>query len=315
MSLLCVFSFMTSSVQAAPPTDINSAVAAVQADSVLISGWVSDQFKRAIPFNSTSGDVVPSQLKIFGFEAGVEGVVSGTKLDANAFHNLGTSVIDTTQISIFDRLPVPMVLGHAKIGLPFGLDAGIRIGGIPSTSSDKGSTHVDVSNSVVGLDVRKKLIDEGITRPFGLTLGVNFTRAKGHINASTPYNPNLGSNVTFTNAVGTGRTDWDTKSVGAQLVLNKQILFLNPYIGAAVNKNFGSINTTITNTGSASFGGGPSQAYNSVGSASATPNSVDLRGLAGLELSFLPFMKLDIGGEIASQNQLAGSIGLRIQFR
>ena len=35
--------------------------------------------------------------------------------------------------------------------------------------------------SVFGLDVRKKLIDEGVTRPFGLTLGINFTRAKGHI--------------------------------------------------------------------------------------------------------------------------------------
>src|SRR5689334_20551037 len=119
ISLMCVVSLISSFVQAAPPTDVPTAIAAIQADSVLISGWVSDQFKRAIPFNSTAGDVVPSQLKIFGFEAGVEGVVTGTKLDTNGFHNLGTSVVDTTQISIFDRLPVPMVLGHAKIGLPF----------------------------------------------------------------------------------------------------------------------------------------------------------------------------------------------------
>src|SRR5438105_1588426 len=99
ISLMCVVSLMPSFVQAAPPSSLAQAIADITSDSVLVSGWVSDQFKRAIPFNSTAGNVVPSQLKIFGFEAGVEGVVSGTKLDSDGFHNLGTQVVDTTQIS------------------------------------------------------------------------------------------------------------------------------------------------------------------------------------------------------------------------
>ena len=74
ISLLCLFSFMASAVQAAPPTTPAEAQADIAADSQLVSGWVSDQFKRAIPFNSTAGDVVPKQLKIFGIEAGVEAV-------------------------------------------------------------------------------------------------------------------------------------------------------------------------------------------------------------------------------------------------
>src|SRR5207302_9543289 len=100
------------------------------------------------------------------------------------------------------------------------------------------------------------------------------------------------------NAIGAGRTDWDTKSVGAQLLLNKKILILNPYIGAAVNKNFGSVDTSITNTGTVTSVNGvaTNQTYTTFGSASSTPNTWDLRGLAGIELTILPFVRLGIGG-------------------
>ena len=143
---------------AAPPADLTTAKAEVTADSALISQWFSDQFKSAVAFNSTAGNVVPKQLKLFGVEVGVEGVVTGTKVDVDGFHSLGTTLIDTTKITMYNRLPMPSVLGHAKIGLPWGIDAGVRIGGIPSTSSDNGTTHVNVANSIFGLDLRKALI-------------------------------------------------------------------------------------------------------------------------------------------------------------
>ncbi len=317
-------SLIGTSLQAAPPTTPQEAIDQVQADSILLSRWLSNEFKHAIPFNSTSGNTVPSQFKILGVGIGVSAVVSATKSDEDALHNLGTSVVDTNQIDTFSRLPIPMILGHAKIGLPFGLDAGVRIGGIPSTDNDEGDTHVEVSNTVVGLDVRKQLIEEGVTRPFGLTLGLNYTRAKGHITATTPYDPNVGSNVTLAGptgtgeAVGTARSDWDTQSIGAQIILNKKILILNPYVGASVNKNFGDVETTITNAGSITAVNGipiAPQSFTTVGSATEKADDVDIRGLLGLEIGFLPFTKLTIQGEFANQGKLAGGIGLRVQFR
>jgi hypothetical protein len=311
----CMVSVLSGSVQAAPPLTPADARAQINTDSSLISGWLTDQFKVAIPFNSTAGNVVPDQLKIFGFEVGAEAVGSTSKVDTGAFHNLPTNIIDTNQINAFNRLPVPMVMGQAKIGLPFGLDAGVRIGGIPSTSHDDGTTHVDVTNSVLGLDLRKALIEEEMIHPFGLTLGLNFTRAKGHITATTPYTSSS-PNLTFSSdAMGSARTDWDTKSVGAQLIMNKKILFLNPYIGAAANKNFGTVNTSIANSGSFTVNGIPESLDGTGGSGSATPNTWDLRGMAGIEFSILPFVRLGIGAEIASQGNLAASLGLRVQFR
>lgn len=328
VAVVCIASMSLGSAQAFTYTNINTAVAQVSSDSTLISGWINDQFRKSAAFNSTSGDVVPSQLKIFGVEVGVEGVVSDSKLDVDSFHNLGTQLIDTNQIKMYDRLPFPSVIAHAKIGLPFGLDGGIRVGGIPAKSMNNGSTQFDVQNSIFGIDLRKKLIDEGMMKPFGLTLGLNYTHAKGHIDVDTPYNTTA-SNVTvggqtFTpsfNATGDERTDWDTNSVGAQLILNKKILILNPYIGVSANHNSGSITSSINNVGNLTLtdpnGILPTQtqALSAGGGASGSPNNWDLRGLAGIEISILPFVKLGIEGEVANEDRLAGSIGLRAQFR
>lgn len=294
-------------------TSVTDAVNQITADSQLLSGWINDQMKRTIPFNSTAGNAVPRQLKIFGIEVGAEAVVTGTKVDTDGFHSLGTTVVDTSKINVYDRLPFPMIMGQAKVGLPFGLDAGVRVGGLPSKSYDHGTTHLDVSNSVVGLDVRKKLIDEGELHPFGLTLGASFTHAKGHLTASSPYSTNT-SGVTLTDAFGSARTDWNTRSLGAELLMNKKILFMNPYIGGAAYKNWGTMDTTISNTGTATFSG-VSQTITTQATTDGDANTADFRGLAGIEFTFLPFCNLDIGGEYGSESRLAGNIGLRIQFR
>lgn len=325
LAVACIVNMMGGSAQAVvPPADLTQAVAQVTTDSTLLSGWINDQFKNAVAFNSTAGNVVPSQLNIFGIEAGVEGVVTGSKLDVNALRNLGTTLVDTTKIDIYNRMPFPSILGHAKVGLPFGLDAGIRAGGIPSKSFDNGTTHFEISNSIFGIDVRKKVIEEGMTRPFGLTVGLNYTHAKGHITASTPYTAN--TSVTINNqvytptlsATGTERTDWKTDSVGLQAILNKKILILNPYLGASANHNSGTVSSSINNVGTVTLTdpvlGTASQAVTAGGGASSSPNKWDVRGLAGLEISILPFLKLGIHGEVASRNRLGAAIGLRVHF-
>jgi hypothetical protein len=328
LAIFCILNMLGSSAQAFTYTNINAAVAQVSTDSTLISGWINDQFRKAAAFNSTAGDAVPSQLKIFGFEVGVEGVVTGSKVDVDGFHNLGTQLVDTTKIKMYDHMPFPSVLGHAKIGLPFGLDAGIRVGGIPSKSFDNDKTHFDISNSIVGLDLRKNVIEEGITRPFGLTMGLNYTHAKGHIDVSTPYTATA-SNVTVSgqtytpsfSATGNERTDWKTDSVGVQAILNKKILILNPYLGVAANHNSGKVTSSINNVGNLILtdpnGVNPTQtqALAAGGSASARPNLWDVRALVGLEISILPFMRLGINGELANEGRFGGDIGLRIQFR
>ena len=326
-AVLCVFAMTGSSVEAAAPADFQAAVNQITADSILISQWTSDQLKYIVPFNSTAGNVMPGQLKVLGFELGVEGVVSSTKLDTTGLRNLGTSVVNTSTIDTFSRFPMPAIIGHAKIGLPFGLDAGVRVGGIPKKSFDKDDTHLSVKNSIFGIDLRKKVIEEGIAKPFGLTVGANFTRASGSLDTSTPYSSNAQTTINGTtynstlNATGTSHSEWDTTSWGIQAVANKQILFLNPYIGASANRNFGSVTTSIGTNGTETITNASnaadtfSQSFSTLGSASARANKWDVRALFGIEFSFLPFLKMGLHGEYAGSKNLAGALGLRLQFR
>jgi hypothetical protein len=326
--VLCLLNGGVGSLQAAAPlpSDFTQAISQLSTDSRLVSQWFSDQLSQAVPFNATTGNVVPQQLKVFGVEVGVEGIVSGTQVNINGLRALPTTIVNTHEIDSFDRLPMPGVLGHAKVGLPFGIDAGLRLGGIPAKSINKDDSKISFENKIFGLDLRKKIIEEGLGKP-GVTLGVNFTRVKGYIDATTTYSSKLGNTVVGTsnfesrlNAVGTGRSDWDMNSYGIQTIVNKKILFMNPYLGASVNRNSGSVTTSITTAGTITLddglGNSASQAVTTApGVGSAKANKWDLRGLAGVEFSILPFVKLGLQGEYAGAKNIGAALGLRVQFR
>ena len=100
------------------------------------------------------------------------------------------------------------------------------------------------------------------------------------------------------------------------MIINKKILFMNPYLGVAANKNFGDIDSSIANSGTITHTGSATSARldGTGGTAHETINDWDIRGMLGLEFTFLPMLKLAIGGELASQHKMAGNIGLRFQF-
>src|SRR6185437_10598025 len=113
-----------------------------------------------------------------------------------------------------------------------------------------------VKNKIFGIDLRKALIKEGLTKPFGLTVGLNYTHVDGSFDLTQPYQANGGTTVqgsssyaTTFDGSGVGHSDWKLNSFGVQAILNKKILFLNPYIGASANRNSGTLNTSITTAG------------------------------------------------------------------
>lgn len=318
---------MVSAAHADITADINQTKANIRQDSVLLSKWFSDLMADAAPYNSTTGAVIPKQLKLWGFEIGVLAGASGTEVDVSGLRALPTTVVNTDDIDMVDTFPMPTILAHAKVGLPWGLDLGFRAGGIPETEVDEGDTTLEVDNTVFGIDLRKALIEEGVTRPFGLTVGLNYTRAKGDMTIVQPYSANstiteAGTTYNATmNATGRGTSSWETQSAGAQVILNKQILFFNPYIGGSVNKNWGDADTTLNTAGSVTIvqanntSNSRTDTFNETGAARTDIDSVDARLLAGFELNPLPFLKFGVYGEYAGSENLSGTLGLRVQFR
>ena len=133
---------------------------------------------------------------------------------------------------------------------------------------------------------------------------------------SLTYTDGSDNTAQVNNGVTTEHADWKTNSVGLQAILDKKILFITPYIGAAVNRNSGDINNSITTTGTAEVNGvATGDALSATGTSTDKARKWDVRGLLGVEFSFLPFVKLGIGGEYGGTKNVAGNVGLRFQFR
>lgn len=315
-SMVCVAGVSMQAVSA----PIDDAVTQLQTDSSLISQWTSDQFRNVIPFNATMGNTVPSQISMPGFEAGIGAFVSGTKFDTGALNNLATGVVDTGEIDTFSRFPFPLILLHAKAGLPFGIDAGFRLGGVPKTTFDKDSSRVSMKNSVYGIDLRKAIIEEGAVKPFGLTLGLSYTHANGSIQTETPYDevPGTtvsGNNITLTNAKGTGNIDWKTDSIGLHALVSKKFLIVTPSVGASIHHHNGGASTSIRTTGTVNdTTAATSQSFDVTGSGAGDAREWESRLTAGLEFSFLPFTRLGLNLEYAGSKNIAAGIGFRAQF-
>ena len=60
-----------------------------------------------------------------------------------------------------------------------------------------------------------------------------------------------GQTASISNGMTHDHADWKTNSVGLQAILDKQILFITPYIGASVNRNSGDINNSPHDDGNA----------------------------------------------------------------
>ena len=153
-------------------------------------------------------------------------------------------------------------------------------------------------------------------------MGLNYTHADGSLDLSNSNITGLNyaynsHNVSIANGVVAEHADWKTNSVGVQAILDKKILILTPYIGASANYNTGTINNSITSTGNPVLDGNTdtSTTLSAIGASSAKANKWDMRGLAGFEVTILPFVKLGLQGEYAGNKNMAGALGLRIQFR
>lgn len=327
-AVLTLLSFLAGpSVSAPLDSDFTKAVNQVQADLNLLTGWTADQLGRAVPYNSTTANTVPAQLKLFGFEVGILGAASAAKIDVDALRALPTTILDTNEIDVPDWIGMPTILAHAKVGLPMGFDAGVRFGGVPNTESTEGDTTFEGENKIIGFDVRKKIIEEGLGKP-GLTLGLNYTHASGEFTATGPFNANLGTTVigsanfaTTTSATSTGRSEWDTNSWGLQAMLNKKVLIFNPYIGGSANRNYGSVRVDNHTVGRITLTevGNPTNTdfrdLDTSGVSSRDVNEWDMRLLAGTEITLFPFLSLGLHGEYGGSKAYGGSFGLRAQFR
>lgn len=304
---MLVFSFILSvsglPVMAVTPGDI-------QSDSKLFAKWFSQELAHVTAFNAFSGPQMPGEVhSLLGVELGLSAVVSSSKLDLDGYKNLPWKELQPEGFDMPADIMMAIPMVHAKVGLPFSLDLGLKYGRISFNNTDNDATS-DVTNTVFGVEIRRRLMGEGVTGVVipDVALSLGYDQANGDATRTENYTgPVSGGTLIAASSV---KSEWQTGAISARVVASKQFLIVTPYIGAGYSRLMGDANTTvnITETGS-SLGVGSVSANDS---AQADDDIVQFLG--GIEFTFIPMVKLNLGG-LYSADDWGATAGLRFTFR
>ncbi len=314
--LVCFAVIFSSNAFAGITEDIATAKDDVAYDYGLISKWASEELSEGIAYSAVSGANRPAEVHGIGsFELGAGATASIWNVNIDKMRALPTRTIKTSSVDYKGTVGVPGILIQGKVGLPLDLDLGLKYGGY-SFKLDEGNATFDASNTVYGAELRRQFMGKGLAGVAlpDISLGLTYDVASGKITSSEAYKETSTesySGISYTQSVDsttTGEIKWSTQSLGLKAILSKDFVFITPYAGIAVNKNFGSVDTSLTTKGTLSLSGGSSSQSESVsitGSGSKSPESFYMRYIAGLDVNILA-LRLNLNGELADKYYAVG---------
>lgn len=283
----------------------------LSSDSLQIGQWFSKEVGNLMAFQAASTHFLPGDTVGFpGVEVGIAGDVSAKKLDVKGFRGLSLSTLDNkgSEINLPASIPAPMLVLHAKVGLPGGWDVGAK-GGSLGFDTTSGNAKTKFSNKVFGVEVRKNLLGGGLTGAVlpDLSVSLGYDHASGDVTRNEVYNGAITGGTL--DADTTWKSKWNVGAITARAVVSKKFFVLTPFLGAGVTKLTGNTDTTVGIVGTATPGG----TQNISVTGSAKNNKSIVHALAGLEISPVPFFKLGLGGLVA-KDLWSASLDLRVQF-
>jgi hypothetical protein len=301
---------------AAITQDLDTAKNDIAYDYGLISGWASQELSEGLAYSAVGGANRPADVHGIGsFEIGLGINGDVWNVDTGKLRALPTRTIKTASIDYKGTVGVPGILVQGKIGLPWDIDLGLKYGGF-SFKLDEGKSSVNANNTVYGFEFRRQFFGKGITGVAipAVALSLTYDIASGKIDSSQAYTETTSetySGISYTQAVDSttkGEIKWSTQSLGAKAIVSKNFLFITPYLGIGLNKNYGSVDTSITTSGTLSLTGGgssQSQSISITGSGSDSAGDSYVRYIGGFDINILA-LKLNLNGELADKYYAVG---------
>jgi hypothetical protein len=283
----------------------------IQSDAQVLARWFSEEISHATAFNAAANPQIPADIhSLLGVEVGLSAGVSSTKVDADGFNGLPLQEIKTSGFDVPSDVLLAMPIIHAKVGLPFDLDVGLKYGRL-NYDDTNGDAKSEVENSVFGVEIRRRLMGEGATGVIlpDVALSLAYDQANGDVKRTERYVGPVTSGGSL-NALTTMTSKWQTGAVTARVVASKQLLLFTPYVGAGYSRLMGDADTTVDVDGTDSFSN--DVRVSSTGSANADDDI--LQFLGGCEFSFFPLFKINVGGLLADKDW-AATAGVRFSFR
>lgn len=285
-------------------------IAEIQSDAQQFGKWFSQELGHVTAVNALAGPQLPGEVhSLLGVEIGLSAIASSSKLDLDSYKNLSWNELQPEGFNIPSDVMVAMPMVHAKVGLPFSLDLGVKYGYAGYDNSENGAKS-EVKNSVLGVEVRRRLMGEGVTGVVvpDVALTLAYDQARGDVKRTERYSGAINSGQL--NADTTVKSEWKTGAVTARVVASKQILIMTPYLGLGYSRLFGNTDTTVDVVGTAITPGDVNVSEKS--SANADGDLTQLVG--GVEFTFFPMLKFNMGG-LYAKDDWAATAGLRFTFR
>ncbi len=324
IGMLFLLGGMGSAVFAAVADDLVKATESLEGDYKILSDWIGKELCSPLSFLPGIGPDLPANvLSLPGFEIGLMLGTSMGNLDTGAFNNLSTETIEPGQIDIPKTVAIPIPILHAKTGLPSlpvigKTDIGIKLGTLSYEIND-----CDLDYTVYGIQLRKEILEDGITSPGAVSISLSFNKMNGKVKISRDYNYISQETYEFTydqnvDSVSSFETKWDISSVGLMAMYSKKVAIINLFLGVGVDQNSGDIDTTLETTGTLTLTqvGFPTNTLSDdlliSASSSCDPEESIVRLVGGVEFG-LTLLKFGLSGEYSEENYaVAGNV--RFQF-
>lgn len=283
-----------------------AAISDIGPDAEKMAKWFSQEVAHATAFNAAANPQLPGEVhSLLGVEVGLSAGVSSTKVDKDGFNNLPLGQLETDGFDMPSDLMVGMPIVHGKVGLLWDLDLGLKFGRLSWDDTHKDAKS-EIENTVWGVEIRRRLMGEGATGVVlpDVALSLAYDQSTGDVTRTEHYNDGtLNANTTL-------KSEWQTGAVTARVVASKQLVIFTPYIGAGYSRLMGDADTTMDVVGNAS----PGDAVNVSSKGSANADDDVLHFLGGVEFTFFPMLKINLGGLYADEDW-AATAGLRFTFR
>jgi hypothetical protein len=240
------------------------------------------------------------------------------------FTTLGVTDIPK-ELSDLGGIPIPATSVEARIGgfiLPF--DIGIKAGYIPEALKENMASGVAVDYSMVGFDLRYRLVKEGLLMP-EVSVGGGYTYLEGTVSTSVGTADDIfdGTNTLFINQPDIF-FGWRSSVLDAKVQVSKNVLMiLRPYAGLGLSYGIseagGGYEATISTDAPEGFAyWEDTYGFEDVDSSSAAvyseSNAMAFRAFAGTSVNLF-MLKLDLSGTYNPVSQAMGAqFNVRAQF-
>lgn len=305
--------------------DLVMATESLEGDYEVLSDWIGSELSKPLSFLPGIGPDLPANvLSLPHFELGISLATAIRKLDESSFDALPTDTVDSTQIDIPKTVLIPVPMLQAKLGLPSlpvlgDTDIGIKLGAFSYDIND-----CEIKHTLYGIQLRKEIWKDGIASLGGVAINLSFNKLTGSIEISRDYNHISQETYGPVNyeqkveSVSSWETEWDINSIGIMAMYSKKLAMVNLFLGAGIDQNSGSIDTTLETGGTITL---TETAMPTVtlsddmlirGTSSCDPDKSNFRLVGGIEFG-LTLFKLGVSGEYSEDNYaLAGNF--RFQF-